>query len=66
MSEDVIPVSAYAGSSKNLKALKDPSSGEAVKLDPQEVLGRSYCPAVQGLLEMKDTHRPRVLQLAYV
>ena len=51
LSTEQFPVSAYVGSSKNLKDLKDPScaslavrypsSGQEVKFDPKEVLDRS-------------------------
>ena len=35
-----------------------PLSGDGVELDPGEDLGRSWGLTVQGLLEIKNTHRP--------
>ena len=47
--------------------LQTPFSDGGVEFDPSEVLGRSWGPTVgrmrpQGFLEIKDTHRPRVLR----
>ena len=40
------------------------SSGDGVKSDPKQVLvyPTAYDRSVEGLLEIKDTHHPRVLQ----
>ena len=67
LSTEPVPVSAYVGSSKNLKDLKDQGAAQAGHVYPAFALEQSWGQSMamfglQGLLVNKNTHRPRVLR----